>query len=214
MDTNQSIFHEIKNIQLIPVVALTDSAVVKPLAQALIDGGVPWLEITFRNEQAIECLSVLQSSKLPIHYGAGTVRTLEQAQQAKELGCEFIVAPGFNPVIIKWAQTNQMPIIPGVDSTFAVEQALALGLSTLKFFPASVQGIKWLKAIKGPYFDVNFIPTGGLSLENFQTYLELSNVMAVAGSFLAPSNLIKAKDFAGIQQLCERARSIVEEKNL
>jgi 2-dehydro-3-deoxyphosphogluconate aldolase/(4S)-4-hydroxy-2-oxoglutarate aldolase len=199
----------LKKTRLIPLVTIPDPELAVPLAQALIAGGVNWLEITFRNDLAEEGLKKIHDAKLPIHIGAGTVRTVYQVQKAYEAGAEFLITPGFNDAVSKFAQKHKIPIFPGVDSTLGIEQAQDLGLSVLKFFPAAeAGGIGWLKAIQGPYYDIQFIPTGGINFTNLADYLALKNVIAVGGSFLAPNELIKEKKFDQITALAKKACDI------
>ena len=209
---NGELVNQLKKDKLIVVTAINDTSKVEPLVDSLLKTGVRWLELIFRNEKTEECLKILQKMNKPIHYGAGTVRTLEQAKQAKSAGAEFLVSPGFNGEIVKWAQQEDILFIPGVDSTIAIEEAQKHGLKILKFFPAVVSGgPKWLKAIKGPYYDISFIPTGGVNIENFNEFLALPNVMAAAGSFLAKASLIDAGKFDEIEKVCKRAVNLIRE---
>ena len=206
------LLEKLKESRLVAAIGIDDPSKVTPLIEAMTTGGVNWIEFTFRNPKTADCLKILEKEQFPIHYGAGTVRKLEQAQMAQSLGAQYLVTPGYNPQIVEWANNVKMPIIPGIDSTFGIEAAEAQGIKTLKFFPAEISGgVSWLKAIKGPYFDINFIPTGGVSLNNMQSYLAQPNVVGVAGSFLAPSNLIKASDFQAITTICQTASGIVKE---
>lgn len=196
--------------KLVAIMTIPDAKLAIPLANAVLAGGVKIIEITFRNDQAKDALKALQAAKLPVHYGAGTVRTIEQGKTAAEAGAEFMVSPGFNESIVKWALKNNIPFFPGVDSTASIERACDLGLKILKFFPAAeLGGPKWLKAVKEPYYDIKFIPTGGVTLENIQEYLQLPNVVALGGSFLAPKDLVQAQKFGDITAICKKAVDIV-----
>lgn len=209
-----SLAAEMDKTKLVAIVTIPDADLVVPLAKALIAGGVKIMEITFRNDQAADALKELQAAKLPINYGAGTVRSIDQCQVAVDAGARFLLSPGFNDIVVKWALDNNIPFFPGVDSTLGIEKAYDIGLKMLKFFPAAeLGGPKWLKAMKDPYFDIKFIPTGGVSLENLKEYIELPNVIAVGGTFLAPKDLIQAQNFAEITATCKKAVTIVKSLN-
>ncbi|NMC03696.1 MAG: bifunctional 4-hydroxy-2-oxoglutarate aldolase/2-dehydro-3-deoxy-phosphogluconate aldolase [Candidatus Lokiarchaeota archaeon] len=202
---------DLRDSKLIAVVEIGDANLAVPLAHALLDGGVRLIEITFRTENAGDSLMALKDAGTGLHYGAGTVRTREQATRAIKAGAEFMVAPGFNKDIIKLSIDAGIPFYPGVDSTLGIEAAVGLGLDTLKFFPAEESGgIKWLKAVQGPYPELKFIPTGGVSAANVKEYLEVPNVLAIGGSFLAPKQLIKEKKFGEITGACKKASAIVK----
>lgn len=201
---------KLKQSLLIPVVAVDNLESVIPLAQILEKAGIKFLEITYRNENAGKALQILKEQHFDLTLGAGTIRTLDQAKDAIENGAQFMVSPGFNREIIQYCHQQDIPFIPGVDSTLSIELAVAEGLRTLKFFPAGISGgSKWLKAVKGPYFDIKFIPTGGISIENLGDYASLSNVVGIGGSFLAPKSLINQKDWDQIFTICVEALSIV-----
>ncbi len=196
---------------LIPVVAIESLDNVVPLTQAFCDAGIKFLEITYRNENAGEALRILQKNNFDIIIGAGTIRTLAQAEEAIECGAKFLVSPGYNKEIIQFAAKKNIPFVPGVDSTLGIELAISEGFNLLKFFPAEISGgIKWLKSIKSPYPEIKFIPTGGITLENLSFYVKLANVVGVGGSFLAPKNLILDKKWDKIVLICKEAIKIVE----
>lgn len=208
---NETLIANLKEDKLIAVTSIGDTSKVEPLVDTLLNSGVKWLELTFRNPNTADCLRKLKNLDSSIHYGAGTVRTLQQAQEAVAAGSEFLVSPGFNAEIVSWANENEILFIPGVNSTYAIEKAQKYGLKLLKFFPAVVSGgINWLKAIKGPYFDIDFIPTGGINIDNFSNFLTLSNVIAAAGSFLAKSSMIEAGEFEKISQICSKAKKLIQ----
>nr|MDO8087873.1 bifunctional 4-hydroxy-2-oxoglutarate aldolase/2-dehydro-3-deoxy-phosphogluconate aldolase [Candidatus Sigynarchaeum springense] len=202
---------DLKKSKLVAVVEIGDAGLAVPLARALLDGGVHFIEITFRTESAGDALLALKDAGTGLHYGAGTVRTKEQAARAIKAGAEFLVAPGFNKDIIKIAIDAGIPFYPGVDSTLGIEAAVNMGIDTLKFFPAEESGgIKWLKAVLGPYPELKFIPTGGISITNMKEYLVTPNVLAIGGSFLAPKHLIKEKKFGEITAACQKASGVVK----
>jgi 2-dehydro-3-deoxyphosphogluconate aldolase/(4S)-4-hydroxy-2-oxoglutarate aldolase len=201
----------LKKSRLIAMVTVPQPEMVIPLAQSLMDGGIDWIEITFRNENAVPAIEALHQAKSPIIYGAGTVRTPYQAQKAQEAGSQYLVAPGFNETVVKWALTHKITIIPGVDSTLGIELAQEYGMSVVKMFPAvQIGGIEWLKAMQGPYYDMQFIPSAGITLDNMKAYLALKNVIAVTGSFLAPPNLIKEQKWAEITAIAKKASEIAK----
>ena len=201
----------LKQSLLIPVVAVDTLESVIPLAQTLMKAGIKFLEITYRNDKAGKALHLLKDQNFDLILGAGTIRTLDQAKDAIENGAQFMVSPGFNREIIQYCQQQDISFIPGVDSTLSIEMAVAEGLRTLKFFPAGVSGgSKWLKAVKGPYYDIKFIPTGGIAMENLGDYASLSNVVGIGGSFLAPKSLITQKGWDQIFTICQEALTIVK----
>ncbi|MHA1520790.1 MAG: bifunctional 4-hydroxy-2-oxoglutarate aldolase/2-dehydro-3-deoxy-phosphogluconate aldolase [Promethearchaeota archaeon] len=208
----QKLLDELGRSLLIPVVTIDNLDNVLPLVQTLQKAGIKFLEITYRNGQAGKALQLLSKHDFGIILGAGTIRTLDQAQDAIQNGVQFIVSPGFNREIVQYAKQRDIPIIPGIDSTLGIEMAISEGLKTLKFFPAGVSGgVKWLKSIMGPYFNISFIPTGGISLENLSDYAKLSNVVGIGGSFLAPKTLITQKNWDGISNICTKALEIVDD---
>jgi len=212
LETEQ-IVEKLEKNPLIAVVAIPNPNLAVDLAKALLEGGVNCIEITFRNKNASEALQNLKNADLPVIYGAGTVRTIEDAKNAIKAGVHFIVSPGLNEKVIKYVQQNSdIPFFPGIDSTLGIEKAVNLGLKHLKCFPASVVGgPKWLGSMKGPYYDIKFMPTGGINLANLREYLSLPNVIACGGSFLARGNLIKQQKWDEIIQKAKKAFDIVRE---
>lgn len=209
MITSEELAVELRKTRLIAVTTIPSSDLAVPLAKSLIEGGVQFIEITFRNENAEKSIKEIKNANLNIYLGAGTVRTVDQAERAMKAGVQYIVAPGFNPKIVSWATSHKIPVYPGVDSTLGIEQAIDAGLKTVKMFPAAeIGGVAWLKAMKGPYYDINFIPTGGVDMKNLKDFLSLSNVLAVGGSFIAPSDLLTQKKFDEIVKICKDAISI------
>ena len=205
------IVQKLGEIGIIPVVAIDDAATAVPLGQALLDGGLPCAEITFRTAAAAEAIQKMSAACPDVLVGAGTVLTVEQAQQAKAAGAKFIVTPGFDAAVVDYCLANEMPITPGVMTPTDINQSLAKGLRLLKFFPAEAAGgIQALKAIGGPYVGVKFIPTGGISANNLADYLRLPMVHACGGSFMVKKQLINDGQFAEIRGLAETAIAIVK----
>ncbi|HTE44227.1 MAG TPA: bifunctional 4-hydroxy-2-oxoglutarate aldolase/2-dehydro-3-deoxy-phosphogluconate aldolase [Gemmatimonadaceae bacterium] len=197
---------QLADLRVLPLIVIDDPADALPLARALIDGGLPCAEITFRTARAAEAIRAIADSSLDILLGAGTVLTLPQAAEARAAGARFIVTPGFNPAVVDYCLEHEIPVFPGVCTPTEVEAALRKGLDVLKFFPAEpMGGAAFLKAISAPYSMVRFIPTGGINLENLSAYFAVSSVVACGGSWLAPQEWIRAKNFARIREETERA---------
>ena len=198
-------------IGIIPVVAIEDAATAVSLGQALLDGGLPCAEITFRTAAAADAIREMSAAHPGILVGAGTVLTVEQAQQAKAAGAKFIVTPGFDAAVVDWCLENGIPITPGVMTPTEINMALNKGITLLKFFPAEAAGgIKTLKAVAAPYGGVRFIPTGGIGQANLADYLRLSMVHACGGSFMVTKQLIANGKFDEIRKLAETAVAIVQ----
>ncbi|GAB4262923.1 MAG: hypothetical protein Kow0080_00720 [Candidatus Promineifilaceae bacterium] len=205
------LLNQLGKIGIIPVVAIDDAANAPKLGQALLDGGLPCAEITFRTAAAAEAIQKMSAAHPAILVGAGTVLTVEQAKAAKASGAKFIVTPGFDAAVVDWCLANDIPVTPGVMTPTEINMALNKGLNLLKFFPAEAAGgIKTLKAIGGPYVGVKFIPTGGISVNNLADYLALPMVHACGGSFMVKKQLINDGQFDEIRVLAETAVSIVK----
>ena len=202
---------KIFDLKLVPLVVLDNAADAVPMAKALVEGGIPVAEVTFRTDAAADVIRAMAEQVPEILVGAGTVHTVAQAQTAVEAGAKFIVTPGFQPDVVRWCVEHQVDIVPGTAVPSDIEQAISFGLSVCKFFPAEAYGgVKTLKALKGPYADIRFMPTGGVSLDNMNNYLALSNVAAVGGSFMTPSAAVKAKDWAKVTEACRTALTKVQ----
>ncbi|MEN9464481.1 MAG: hypothetical protein RL217_662 [Pseudomonadota bacterium] len=187
---------------LIPVLVIQDIADAIPLAQALVAGGVRMLEVTLRTQAGLEAIRVIQQTVSDAIVGVGTVTSAQQFEQALERGAQFVVSPGISPELIQAAQRWGGPYLPGVATPSEVLQARAAGFRYQKLFPAEVVGGQGLlKALKGPFADVRFCPTGGLDASNYRDYLALNNVFAVGGSWLTPTELVAAKNWPAITAL-------------
>lgn len=196
--------------KLVPLVVLEDEKDAVPMAKALVEGGIPVAEVTFRTDAAAAVIRAMAEQVPEILVGAGTVHSVRQAETAVAAGAKFIVTPGFSPEVVRWCVDHQVTVIPGTAVPSDIEQAIAFGLTVCKFFPAEAYGgTKTLKALKGPYADILFMPTGGISLENMQDYLALSNVTAVGGSFMTPSDAVKAKDWGKVSEACRGALAAI-----
>lgn len=199
---------ELYRIGIVPVVALDDAADALPLGAALKKGGVSAIEVTFRTAAAADAIRLLSREMPELLVGAGTVLTKAQADAAIEAGAKFIVSPGFQPELVSYVLSKGVPMCPGTATPGEMEQAMALGLSAVKFFPAEQNGgAPMLKALSAPYRDLLFMPTGGVKLENLRNYLALDQVFACGGTWLATKDDIKAKAF---DKITARTREAVK----
>ena len=195
----------IQQVGFVPLIVLEDKEDAVPLAKALVAGGIPIAEVTFRTDAALDIIKEMKAHVPEILLGAGTVHTVEQAEQAVDAGAVFIVTPGFNPEVVSWCVEHHVDVLPGITAPSDIEKAMRFGLDVCKFFPAEVYGgVKVLKGLKGPYGNMKFMPTGGVSEANMLDYLAQSNVLAVGGSFLCPDNLVCEKKWTEITELCRR----------
>lgn len=195
---------------IVPVVTITDPAQAVPTARALEAGGIPCIEVTFRTPAAADAIREITTQVPGVTVGAGTVLTRKQAHSARRAGAQFIVAPGYNPRIVRWCIRKKMPVFPGVNNPSDIESALENGLSLLKFFPAEASGgIAMLAALAGPYPSVSFMPTGGISRSNLADYIERDNVFAVGGSWMVKKELIENEEWETITRLAREAAEIV-----
>lgn len=204
------ILERIQTARIVPVIALDDAADAIPLCQALRQGGLEVAEITFRTAAAAEAIRIVAREFPEFTLGAGTVTRPEEVDAAREAGAGFAVAPGCNPRIVRRAQAAGLSFFPGVCTPSDIEQALELGCTLLKFFPADAMGgLKTLKALHAPYAHrgVRFIPTGGVTAENMAEYLKSPAVAAVGGTWLATRDLVARREW---EQIAERTRQAVE----
>ena len=182
-------------IGIIPAIVLEKTEDAAPLADALCKGGLPAAEVTFRTDCAHDAMIAMKKQRPELIVGAGTVLTKEQVDSALDAGAEFIVTPGLNPEVVRYCQEKGVPVIPGVSSASEIEQAMALGLSTVKFFPANVYGgLKALKALSAPFPQVKFIPTGGVDRSNIDEFLAFDKIAAIGGSFFVKESLEKMEE--------------------
>ena len=181
---------QLANLKVIPVIAISRAEDAIPLGKALVENGMPCAEITLRTECAIEAISIMRKTYPNMLIGAGTVLTTEQVDASINAGVDFIVSPGFNPRTVQHCIDKGVAIVPGVNNPSLVEQAMEMGLRTLKFFPAEPSGgTAMLKALTAVY-PVKFMPTGGVSLKNVDAYLSIPSVLACGGTWMVPTNLI------------------------
>lgn len=206
------VLKKIGEIGIIPVVVLDDAKDAEPLAKALIEGGLPCAEVTFRTAAAEEVIRKMATAYPDLFVGAGTVLTVEQVNRAVNAGAKFIVSPGLNPEVVKYCVQRGIPVCPGTCTPSEVEQALALGLDAVKFFPAEpAGGLGFIKAMAAPYVGVKFMPTGGISAKNVREYLAYDRILACGGSWMVKNDLVQAGDFEKITELVREAAAIVKE---
>ena len=202
----------IKKYGLVPMTSIEDMQNALPLAKALSAGGLPILEITLRSDCALQAISAISKEYPSMLIGAGTVLTAQQASDAIDAGAAFIVTPGFNAKVVRYCQSRNVSVFPGVMTPSEIEKAIECGVETVKLFPAEqAGGVDMIKALSGPYRNVGFIPTGGVELSNLGDYLRIKSVAACGGSFLAPKKLIQDKKFDDISSLVAEALKTVKE---
>jgi 2-dehydro-3-deoxyphosphogluconate aldolase/(4S)-4-hydroxy-2-oxoglutarate aldolase len=202
----------LKKHVVIPVIAIESAEAALPLADALIEGGLPVAEITFRTAAAAAVISRIARERPQLVLGAGTILTKENLAAAIDAGARFGVAPGLNPDILAEANSRGLPFVPGVVTPSEIEKALSLGAKLLKFFPAEASGgIPMIKVLSGPYAHtgVRFVPTGGVSAANLAEYLAVPAVACVGGTWIASKEAIAGKKWAEIAENCRAAVRIV-----
>ncbi len=197
-----NVLDQLQLIGIVPVIAIDNADDAEPLAQALIDGGLPCAEVTFRTAAAKEAIKRMAKKFPSMLVGAGTVLTIDQVKTAVDAGVKFIVSPGLNPKVVEYCVVNKIPIIPGTATPSDVERAIELGLDVVKFFPAEGNGgLPYLKAISGPYNRMKFIPTGGIDETNILSYLRYDKIIACGGSWMVKQEMIAKKQFDEIKKL-------------
>ncbi|MBQ6679375.1 MAG: bifunctional 4-hydroxy-2-oxoglutarate aldolase/2-dehydro-3-deoxy-phosphogluconate aldolase [Lachnospiraceae bacterium] len=205
------ILEQIGKIGIIPVVVIDDEKDAVPLAKALIEGGLPAAEVTFRTAAAEGAIRAIKEAYPEMLVGAGTVLTDEQADRAIAAGASFIVSPGLNPAHVEYVLSKGVPMVPGVVTPSEIEQGLALGLTTLKFFPAEPSGgLAMIKALTAAYVNLKIMPTGGINAKNAEEYLKDPHILAVGGSWMVKKDLIKAGAFDEIKAMTEEAAALVK----
>ncbi len=204
------VLEEISKIGIVPVIALDDVKDAEPLAKALIEGGLPCAEVTFRTKAAEESIKIMSSKFPELLVGAGTVLTIEQADKAVAAGAKFIVSPGFNPKVVKHCIEKEIPVTPGCSSPSDVEQAIELGLEVVKFFPAEAAGgLNMIKSMAAPYVNMKFMPTGGINEKNVTSYLDFDKIIACGGSWMVNKDMVKAGDFESVKKLTKKAVEVM-----
>lgn len=185
------VYKKLGEIKLLPLYTATDLKHLDDLEEILLQNDVPFIEVTFRSNLALDAINKLsQSGKLIV--GAGTVRTLEEAKKAIENGASFIVSPAVIPEVIEYCIENEVPVFPGTATPTDIQKVVSYGLNVVKYFPADIYGgLKAIKALSGPFYDVKFLPTGGIKADNFMDYVSNDYILAVGGSFIISEKMIK-----------------------
>ena len=203
---------KIGQMGIVPVVVLNDVKNAVPLAQSLINGGLPCAEVTFRTEAAQQSIAEISKNFPQMFVGAGTVLTTEQVDRAVDAGAKFIVSPGLNPKVVEYCIKKGYPVTPGIMTPTELEMALEFGLDVVKFFPAeNAGGLKMIKAMAAPYTKMKFMPTGGINPQNVREYLQCDKILACGGSWMVKGDLINSGNFAEIEKLTKEASQIVKE---
>lgn len=190
---DNEVFQTLKKTRLLPLYTVHDMHLLPIVESILVDNNIPIIEVALRSEYGMNAIKVLtESSRLLV--GAGTVRTVEEAEKAIECGARFVVSPAVIPEVIEYCITKKVPIFPGTATPTDIQKAASYGLRTVKFFPAGVYGgTKAIKALCGPFYDMKFLPTGGVNEQNFVEFLENQQVLGVGGSFILSESVV-AKD--------------------
>lgn len=206
-----TVLEQIGKIGIVPVVVLNDAKDAEPLAKALVNGGLPCAEVTFRTEAAEESIRIMSEKYPEMLVGAGTVLTTEQVDRAVAAGARFIVSPGLNPKVVTYCLEKNIPVTPGTQTPSEMEQALELGLDVVKFFPAEpAGGLKMIKAVAAPYTTLKFMPTGGINLDNVEEYLKYDRILACGGSWMVKGDLVSAGKFDEIEKMTRDAADMVK----
>ena len=204
--STQEVISLLHKIGIIPVVKLDRVDDALPLAKALIDGNLPCAEVTFRTDAAAESMRLMSEAYPEMLVGAGTVLTKEHVDLAIASGAKFIVSPGLNPEIVKYCFAKKIPIVPGVANASDIEAALSLGLEVVKFFPAEINGgLNAINALSGPFPNLKFIPTGGVSTGNMNNYLQSSKIVAAGGTWMVKEDLINDAKFDEVAAISQDA---------
>ncbi len=200
------ILKTISNIGIVPVVAINDASKAVPLAKALVAGGLPTAEVTFRTAAAEDAMRAITAEVPEMLVGAGTVLTPDQLDRALDAGSKFIVSPGFNPEMVKYGLSKGALMLPGTATGGEMEQAMALGLDVVKFFPAEQNGgIAKIKALAGPYKKLKWMPTGGVNTKNLMDYLSFDQIVACGGTWMVKPELIENEKWDEITAICKDA---------
>lgn len=207
----KEIAEKFQKFGVVPVVVLEDTKDAVPLAKALVEGGLPCAEVTFRTEAAEESIRLMAEQFPEMLVGAGTVLTTEQVDAAVGAGAKFIVSPGFDPKIVDYCLEKDIPVFPGCITPSEVAQAVKRGLKVVKFFPAEpAGGINMIKAMAAPYTNMKFMPTGGINASNLKSYLDFPKIIACGGSWMVKGDLVKAGEFDKIRELTAEAKKLAD----
>ena len=208
----KTIEEQFREALVVPVVVLNDAKDALPLADALVEGGLPCAEVTFRTDAAEESIRLMAEKYPDTLVGAGTVLTIEQVDRAVKAGAKFIVSPGFDPEIVDYCLEKEIPVFPGCITPSEVAQAVKRDLKVVKFFPAEqFGGVATIKAMAAPYTMVKFMPTGGISAKNLKDYLSCDKILCCGGSWMVKGDLIKAGEFDKIRELTKEVVALAKE---
>ncbi len=207
----EEMLKKLSEIGIIPVVVLNDAKDAEPLGDALMKGGLPAAEITFRTDAAEESIKIMTEKYPDILVGAGTVLSVEQVDKAVNAGAKFIVSPGFDEAVVKHCLEIDVPVCPGIMTPSELISAVNLGLDHVKFFPAENSGgLKMIKAIGAAFPKVKFMPTGGINAQNVVEYLKSDKIFCCGGSWMVKKDMIEAGDFEAIEKKVAEAAEIVK----
>jgi len=196
-----SVAEALRRWRIIPVIVIEDPKNGPNVAAALMAGGLPIAEITMRTKGALEALRRIKGEQPEMFAGCGTVLNVAQAKEAKAAGAEFVISPGFNRAVVDYCLEQAIPVFPGVATASEIEAVLETGLSLMKLWPIeTLGGIPFLELLQGPFYSVQFNPSGGVTAATFERYLALKNVTAVGGSWMAPSDWINGRQFDRITE--------------
>ncbi|MGI6017812.1 MAG: bifunctional 4-hydroxy-2-oxoglutarate aldolase/2-dehydro-3-deoxy-phosphogluconate aldolase [Marvinbryantia sp.] len=202
----------IAGLGIVPVVVLNDVKDAALLAKALMQGGLPCAEVTFRTAAAEESIQIMAKEYPDMLVGAGTILTTEQVDRAVNAGADFIVSPGFDPEVVDYCIAKEIPVFPGCVTASEVAQAIKRGLKVIKFFPAEQYGgVATIKALGAAYTSLKFMPTGGVSIKNLESYLSCDKIVACGGSWMVKGDLVKTGAFDKITELTKEAVKLVKE---
>ena len=206
------ISEDIARYGVVPVVVLNDPAEALPVADALLKGGLPVAEVTFRTAAAEEAIRIMAAERPAMLVGAGTVLTIDQVDRAVAAGAKFIVCPGFDPEIVDYCIGKSIPVFPGCTTASEVAWGVKRGLTVLKFFPAEqCGGVATIKALCAAYVGVKFMPTGGIGPKNLKDYLSCDKIVCCGGSWMVKGDLIKAGRFDEIERLSREAVALAKQ---
>lgn len=210
VNMEHKVYQQVIQSKLLPLYTATDLSYLPKVEEILLDNNVPLIEVTFRSELAGEAIKQLAASgKLMV--GAGTVRTLAEAKIAIENGAQFVVSPAIVPEVIEYCLERDIPVFPGTATPRDIQSATEYGINVVKFFPADIYGgLKAINALSGPFYDVKFLPTGGINQENFVEYLDNPHVIGVGGSFILSEKVIKEDNGKKMNQILH---SLVQQIN-
>ena len=207
-----TVAEKIAELGVVPVVVLEDAKDAAPLAKALVEGGLPCAEVTFRTAAAEESIKLMTAEYPDMFVGAGTVLTIDQVDRAVAAGAKFIVSPGFDPEIVDYCLEKEIPVFPGCITPSEVAQAVKRGLKVVKFFPAEqFGGVATIKAMAAPYVGLKFMPTGGVNAKNLESYLGCDKIIACGGILMVKGDLVKAGKFDEFKDLTAEAVKLVAE---